>query len=175
MHVFMDMDGVILDSEATIKNCYREAGIDPPENLFEMEGKRWMPVDKNWIAIKKTKDRLYAEAIRQKEVNFLDPWLAAIILSYTYGHRVHLLTGAGYCAISALYSVVQPVWPFTIASGKLMLEEKMSILGAINGPWCYIDDQPIDVSNWVPSYKDRFIHYQGQSKEELLGIIERSV
>jgi len=151
LQIAFDLDGVILDSELTIKQCYRSAGCMPPDNLFEMEGIPWLEEQvgvENAAHVKRTKDVFYAKAIFDMSVPANDDvWNA--ILHLRRFHPVHLLTGASFLSIDALRSVTRE-WPFVFAVGKMTQARKLVTLGLLHGRVIYIDDQPVPEGLHVP-------------------------
>ena len=164
MNVIFDLDGVILDSQAAIVEAYRLAGVDAPKDILARESERWctgMSADE-FTTVKRAKDHVYAAKIQQGEVPLLSGWRAAEVVARQ--HDVHLMTGAAFSAVDALYTRMHPAWPFTAVVAKVTQREKFARI-ALFTPCVYIDDQPI--ADGLARVDVRVVCYHGQAWEKL--------
>ena len=156
MFVF-DMDGTLIDSEHIIRESYREAGVEPPDDFMSLGHHSWLDGSAN---IHGRKNQAYLRRLREHPARLLPPFHTAVWLKQA-GCEVALLTGAPKGAASVL-SVVTPTWPWKIAQDGLSPEEKRAWLGMRPGG-VYVDDQTYVQmpEGWG------FVHYTGQSAGEL--------
>lgn len=144
--VCFDLDGVILDSQAAIVASYRDVGVVPPSDILAHEGDPWlerMVGAEHAVVVKRLKDHHYARRILYHEVPIINNgWNLACAHSAS-GHAVHLLTGAAYSAVDALYIRMHPVWPFISVTAKASRARKRLMLTYL-APCVYYDDQPFD-------------------------------
>src|SRR5687767_9947498 len=133
--VFLDMDGVVLNSNASICQAYRNAGVQPPEDVLGSEGQDWLLRqlcgDERAAELTRfRKDEFYRMSIRGGHVPLIAGWDAACDL-VKLGFQVNLITGAAFEAIGALYRWIRMDrhgdWPFTYAIGKLQQRQKLQL------------------------------------------------
>lgn len=161
MHVVFDLDGCLLDSKELIRQAYREAGSDAPEDVLALEGV-------NWPGREETRGRknvAYLKLLHDHPdiASWLPPWSVAKRL-YTDGHEVGLLTGAPGGTVAILRSQTPLLWPFRYALDGLSTVYKMWYLSLDLEGGIYIDDQARLVD--LPAHW-KFIHYVGQTADEL--------
>ena len=154
-----DLDGVVIDSLELVKTSYRQAGIVPPDDVFEREGVDWAPPE-----YKMRKDAFYVRGLRDV------PWAPGLLVAQQLrelGYECVCLTGAPVGTLNRLRTRLGHEWPFTSSSlDGTRTPVKMKILAGWPGG-VYIDDQTrlVDVP---PGW--RFIHYTGQDLlKEILG------
>jgi phosphoglycolate phosphatase-like HAD superfamily hydrolase len=172
-HVVFDLDGVLLDTADIITVAYMRAGVDPPHNILECEGTNWLAGQvqgDELTRVRRHKNEFYLDMLRRFEAAHM-PAFTTVWDLLDRGYRLHVLTGAPSGAIEALREGYygESNWPFTSAFDGVTTPEKMKLLARLGDGGVYIDDQArlVDVPDgW------RFIHYTGQSADELLRLVE---
>lgn len=166
MHVVFDLDGCLLDSKELIRQAYREAGSDAPEDVLALEGVSWPGRDE----ARERKNAAYLRLLHDQPdiASWLPPWAVAKRL-HIGGYDVGLLTGAPSGTVEILRNQTPLLWPFTDALDGLSTPHKMWYLSALTTGGIYVDDQSRLVS--LPEHW-KFIHYVGQTAEELYAKID---
>lgn len=166
MHIAFDADGCLIDTKDVIRQSYREAGAEPPDDILACEST-------DWLLDQMTSDEAVACRDR-KNVNYLGhldvlarklilpPYHVAVRL-HKERYTVHLLSGAPSGTVQVLHRRL-PSWPFGFALTNLRTPQKMGWLRQLTTPGVYVDDQDrfIDLP---PGW--RFIHYIGQDADTL--------
>lgn len=164
-----DMDGVLIDSNDAIRDCYTAAGASPPDNVLAAEGTGWLAAQfgDRADAVRKVKDGLYLDALSDGRIPALPPLRVAQLL-HAYGWSLSVTTAAppGSAQLFAQYYVGTPRI-FEVVIDSLRVADRMMWLSAAYGPnsrGVYVDDN--DRASLLPAGW-RFIHYTGQSDVEL--------
>lgn len=152
-----DLDGVVIDSLELVKESYRRAGVDPPDDIFAREGVDWVTPE-----VKLRKDQFY---LRGLTTVLLLPGFAAARQLRVLGHDVRCLSGAPVGSLNRLRPRFNRWWPFSSLSlDGTRTPAKMEIL-KVWGEGVYVDDQVrlVDIPvGW------RFVHYTGQDAGDLV-------
>lgn len=107
-----DLDGVLIDSEDLVRECYEKAGANPPPDFFGKTFKEWALVDGmplselNKIHAKKTE--LYFEAIKQGRLK-AGPMMD-LYQKIKDNETTHIMTGASYqtCTVMVQHFNLRP-------------------------------------------------------------------
>ncbi len=157
--IVFDLDGTLIDSEDMIKASYLEAGVTPPDDILSLGHHDWIE-EEHREAVHARKNAAYLRRLAQG-YKTLPPWSAAEKLDGA-GYETAILTGAPEGTIIPLV-MRAPSWPFLAARvGVTPAEKALWLEDQDYGT--YVDDQRHVVlpCNW------KFVHYTGQSAEELL-------
>lgn len=156
--IVFDLDGCLIDSEEIIRQSYKDAGAEAPADFLSLGHHGW--ITENRERVHAAKDTAYVLRLTQEFPPLLPPWHTAAELRLA-GHKVGMLTGAPPGTLWALMRNAVS-WPFASALCALTPELKTSWMSR-QQPGVYVDDQTyVKVpSGW------RFVHYTGQSAEEL--------
>lgn len=157
----------MIDSEELIKQSYRDAGVEPPEDILAQESTDWLhkliPPEVDRIECRRAKNHAYLMRLSHDPFKTLPPYDVAVRLQHE-GHQVSMLSGAPLGTIAMLRKRLHP-WPFTtFAYAGLRTPDKMRILHADARKGIYVDDQErlVDVPfGWI------FVHYANQTADEL--------
>jgi phosphoglycolate phosphatase-like HAD superfamily hydrolase len=169
VHVVFDLDGCLIDTEGLIRQSYRDAGVEPPDNILAHEGTNWLAnryADQSeYVACLAHKNQAYLRHLANDPLWILPPYDVAVRL-WQGRHDVSLLSGAPVGAINILQNRrLSPCWPFhTLTRAGVRTPDKMKILTTFTRGGVYVDDQArlVDVPDgW------EFIHYRGQTADEL--------
>lgn len=165
LYAVFDLDGVLIDSRHVILCAYRDAGVEPPEDILSREGDDWIPGDREFaIMTRSRKNIAYMRRIRDDPLTTLPPYALACQLA-TLGVHISVFSGAPYGTLEILRPRM-PYWPFKMFSDGVKTPTKMSLIRTLPNAelGVYIDDQErfIDLpSNWT------FVRYVGQDLETL--------
>ena len=156
--IVFDLDGCLIDSEELIREAYREAGAEAPDNFLSLGHHDWIEQDR--AAVHARKNEAY---LRRLITGFrpLPAWRTAEMLRID-GYEVGLLTGAPAGTIAVLAAVAE-TWPFSVGCCVPAPAEKTMWLAARLDGGVYVDDQ-FHVK-LPPGW--RFVHYTGQDADEL--------
>lgn len=157
IYVF-DLDGTLIDSEATVRAAYEMAGTQMPDDAW---GKPWQ----SWCGIyyHSRKCEFYNQMLH--EIPTLPP-MDLLKEMTAAGENVGILTGASHEALAGIMHLhgidgVRKIgWSATLADKEYAL----LFLASKDGDLVYIDDEP--VSSIVPM-GSKFVQYQGQDLEQL--------
>lgn len=181
MLVLFDLDGTLIDSADVIKECYRIAGANPPDNIFEHEGHAWLREQfyhhtKHITRVHTHKNREYIRWHQENEAKYLPPYDVAQYLS-NHHHKIGVLTGAPHGTCITLLQHHYDMWKsFTYLRDGLRTNNKIQQMKLITrlepkiGKFIYIDDQPLKTRlprEWS------FIQYTGQDPDTLLEMIQK--
>ncbi len=157
MTAAFDLDGVLVDSEEMIRECYRIAGAEPPDGFFSLGHHRWLEDE----AVHAKKDAAYLRRIRAGRWSPLPSWQTARMLKED-GHVVSLISGAPPGTAQALDNAA-PYWPFSEALCGLSATAKTLYMLSKPEGGVYVDDQEYVT---VPRGWRRVL-YTGQSAQDL--------
>jgi beta-phosphoglucomutase-like phosphatase (HAD superfamily) len=173
MHVVFDLDGTVLDTEPIVRDAYRLAGAQPPDNILAYEGVDWLTAQVGNLAnvTKLRKNRRYLEILRNPHTDVAALKTSAYDLACELraeGHVLVLLTGAPRDTIATIHqrlALYRPDGPFTVARDRIRTPAKMTMIRQLNrDAGVYVDDQARYV-DLPPGW--RFVLYRGQSIDEL--------
>jgi hypothetical protein len=162
-HVVWDFDGVIVDSAETIKTCYRETGVAPPDDILSQEHVDWItPQGFDRDIIRQHKNRLYISSLLAGQVHELRAYWTALRLRHLQVTQA-VMTGAPFGSLSAFRFNRDEPWPFTWWLESTSTRKKMEVLEGLSPRGVYIDDQECDVpEGWG------FIHFTRQMTADKL-------
>ena len=170
MYAIFDLDGVLIDSEAYVRDAYAQAGVTAPENVLSYEGIQWL-TSGDPVEIRARKNVAYLNCLRDHTdllARVLPPFSVACTLEDKYDIRTGLYTGAPVGTLAILKERL-PAWPFRVTADGVRTPTKMALITTLyrglGQPGVYIDDQARFIElppGWT------FIHYTGQSASELL-------
>lgn len=155
-----DFDGVLIDSEQLIRESYREAGVEPPENFMSLGHHDWIvPEDRERVHARK--NCAYLRRIRSGPFSILPPWKTAEMLQEA-GQLVTVMTGA---PMGTKWSLVNHdvSWPFTEFWEDRSPTRKAAFLKRCSRAVVYVDDQ--EYVKIPPGCK--FVKYTDQSAAQL--------
>lgn len=177
MLVLFDLDGTLIDSAEIVKQSYRLAGANPPDNIFEHEGHAWLneqfKIKQHAIRAHSDKNRWYVKHLAENDVEFLPPYEVASWFHFQ-GHHVGVLTGAPHGTCLTLLNRHVDDWNFfTHMHDGLRTTHKINYMKILkeqygkDEPCVYVDDQPIPRTprGW------KFVQYYGQNETHLRNII----
>lgn len=163
MLVVFDMDGVLIDSAALVRDSYRRIGIEPPHDILAQEGVRWLDTQVSTLSVATVKERKsvhYVRGLREGRAPLLPAFGTACRLARE-GHEVWVMTGAPEGSLEALQESVDE-WPFELGAENIRTPQKMKFLAAWPNTGIYVDDQErlIDLPDgWV------FLRYDGYDEQ----------
>lgn len=129
MHVF-DMDGTLVDTRVAIKEAYRLAGINMPDDAFGRPWRKWCPV-----AVHQNKNVHYQKTIELAS----EMWCMGALRELVLLHRpVYILTGASTEAVHAVIRRFN-IHPSVRFKAELSRHQKANWL-LIHGLGVYVDD-----------------------------------
>jgi hypothetical protein len=169
MLVIFDLDGVLIDTAELIKTAYRNAGVEPPDDILAQEGTGWLLKacggNETFAAdVHNTKNRSYLNRLILDKFDYLPPWHTARMLQndpYGDDHIIGVLTGAPIGTMLSLTYTSDEWERFSIQRDGCHTPEKMRVLREYGKVLpqihkVYIDDQPKPADfpeDWT------FIHY----------------
>lgn len=170
--VVFDLDGCLVDSRRVVRDAYKWAGVDAPENVLEFEGIDWIVEQLDPASEIVAQDIRRAKAVRYLETigdaKVLPPYPVACVLKRR-GHTCVVLSGAPIGAIHQVQMHHRWTWPFVAGLDGCRTTAKQVALQSMardlhpNDVPVYVDDQKVRVPKpW------RFVHYIGQTEEELM-------
>lgn len=177
MNIVFDLDGVLIDSESTVRAAYEYAGVTPPFDVLAYEGVPWIAeqIGEEFVdEVKKKKNEQYLYLLSQRLHTF--PAYATACLLSDEGYHTSTLTGAPD-GIEEILNDMLPIWPFDSITSSMKTYDKMSMMReAHDVQFIYIDDNTRNIEE-LPNMT--FVHYAGQDSIKLYdtihGIIKESM
>jgi phosphoserine phosphatase len=176
MIVFFDLDGVLLNTAELIKWAYKNAGVDPPDDMLGAENGDWLAEQtikrdgdiKRYHAVKAAKNREYVQAIHTAHpLSGLD----AAMRLHVENVEIGIISGSPIGTMRALRRASPIIWRrFTSwhesYNGVYKRKVFFGLMNTtLNEIMVYVDDQRTceDVlpTGW------RFVHYTGQRPQTL--------
>lgn len=176
MNVFFDLDGVLLNTADLIKWAYKNAGVEPPDDMLGAENGDWLAAQTTKLdgdiaryhAVKAAKNREYVQSVHTAHpMSGLDAAMRLHVENFEIG----IISGSPIGTMRALRNSAPFVWRrFTswhegyrgVYKRKVFFE---LMNAASDQVMVYVDDQRTceDVlpTGW------RFVHYTGQKPQAL--------
>ena len=150
MLVIFDLDGVLIDTAELIKKAYRNAGVEPPDDILAQEYSDWLAdfgSAEEITRIRDIKNNYYLNQLVQDNFDYLPPFQTAMMLQSTDDIIIGVLTGAPIgTALGLTYTSGR--WDhFSVIRDGCRTPEKMRILREYGKLLphihkVYVDDQP---------------------------------
>lgn len=139
-----DLDGVLADTESTVRLAYEMNGQHMPEDAWGKPASDWIPDD--YIKVQRAKNKTYAELLRQPGMGEMIslPWAHIVPGLHELGMPCFTLTGASLDATRTVLEVLGLEEIVQIAGTGCTTRMKEDRLRRMSGDhplgW-YIDDQ----------------------------------
>lgn len=157
--IAFDLDGCLIGSRELIRQSYREAGAEPPQDFMTLGHHNWIKTDREQVHGRK--NVIFLRRLAADPLELLPPWQVAEML-HEAGQAVAVLTGAPEGTLQVL-AKRSATWPFSAGCDALSPSAKTAWLATAAATGVFVDDQRyVKVpAGW------RFVHYTGQDADEL--------